>query len=199
MTVVFDEPTDATPLTPIEREGLKQHWITYRSDLNAAEQDNILKGVAWARRKKNRKVPELLNEEFAKRLHKEMFSDVWTWAGTYRLSERNIGMAAPRIPEEIRVMFGDVQFWINHQTYQHDEIAVRLHHRLVAIHPFPNGNGRHSRLIADLLTEMLGHQPFSWGSGSLASTSELRARYIDALRTADDGHEIGKLLAFART
>ena len=197
MTDVFEEAGDATPLTPSERDGLKQHWITHRGDLNIAEQENILKGVAWAKRKKSRKIPELLNEEFARRLHGEMFSGVWTWAGNYRPSERNIGIAAPRIREEIRIMFGDVLFWIDHQTYLPDEIAVRMHHRLVAIHPFPSGNGRHSRLFADLLIETLGRQPFSWGSGSLVGTSELRANYIDALRAAD-GHEVGKLLAFAR-
>ena len=197
MTDIFEEPADATPLTPAEREGLKQNWITHRRDLNAAEQDNILKGTAWVRRKRNRTASELLNEEFAKRLHREMFGDVWAWAGTYRLSERNIGILALRIPEEIRIVFGDVQYWIDHQTYPPDEIAVRLHHRLVSIHPFPNGNGRHSRLIADLLIAAQERPPFSWGGGNLTTTSELRQRYIDALRSADM-HEIGALIEFSR-
>ena len=197
MTDVFEEPADATPLTPAEREGLRQNWITHRRDLNAAEQDNILKGTAWVKRKRNRTASELLNEEFAKRLHREMFGNVWAWAGAYRLSERNIGIPALRIPEEVRAMFGDVRYWIDHQTYPPDEIAVRLHHRLVAIHPFPNGNGRHSRLIADLLIDAQERPPFSWGGGNLTTTSELRQRYINALRAADR-HEIGALIEFSR-
>lgn len=197
MTSLFVEPANATPLTPAERDGLKQHWITHRSELNAAEQNNVLKGLAWAKRKHGRSAPELLNDEFARRLHRAMFGDVWAWAGNYRLTERNIGIAALRIPEEIVVLFGDVQYWINQQTFLPDEITVRLHHRLVAIHPFPNGNGRHSRFMADLLMEILGSSPFSWGRNSFTDASELRAKYISALRAADN-HTIGPLIDFAR-
>lgn len=197
MTPLFVEPSDATPLAPAERDGLKQHWITHRGELNDAEQNNILKGLAWAKRNQGRSAPELLNDEFARRLHRAMFGDVWAWAGKYRLTERNIGIAALRIPEAVIVLFGDVQYWINQQAFLPDEIAVRLHHRLVAIHPFPNGNGRHSRFMADLLTEILGGLPFSWGENSFTDASELRANYISALRAADN-HIIGPLIDFAR-
>jgi Fic-DOC domain mobile mystery protein B len=197
MTPLFAEPADATPLAPAERDGLKQNWITHRGELNAAEQHNILKGLAWAKRKQGRSAPDLLNDEFARRLHRAMFGDVWTWAGKYRQTERNIGIAARGIPEAIIVLFGDAQYWINEQTFPPDEIAVRLHHRLVAIHPFPNGNGRHSRFMADLLIEILGGLPFSWGKNNFADASELRASYIAALRAADN-HIIGPLIFFAR-
>jgi Fic-DOC domain mobile mystery protein B len=195
---LFQEPDDATPLEPDERQGLLQSWITHRRDLNEAEQENILKGAAWARGRRNRNPRDLLNDGFARSLNKRMFGDVWKWAGTYRRTERNIGIAANRIPVDLPMMFDDVRYWTEHKAYPPDEIAVRLHHRLVAIQPFPNGNGRHARLMADLLIERLGGEPFSWGGGSLADTGELRARYVAALRAADN-HDIGPLLAFARS
>jgi len=127
-----------------------------------------------------------------------MFGDVSRWAGTFRQTERNIGIEAHRIPNDLGMMFDDVRYWVDHQAYPPDEIAVRLHHRLVAIHPFPNGNGRHARLMADLLIERLGGQPFTWGGGSLHDIGELRRQYIDALRAADN-HDIEPLIAFARS
>lgn len=198
MTDLFEEPEDATPLAPDEREDLKQSWITHQRDLNEAEQANILKGAAWVRRRRGRKVNDLLNDDFAILLHQHMFGDVWKWAGAFRQTERNIGIAAYRISVEVRSMFDDICYWVEHKSYLPDEIAVRLHHRLVAIHPFPNGNGRHARLIADLLIEKLGGRHFSWGGGSLIDIGELRAKYVAALQAAD-GHDIRPLLAFARS
>lgn len=198
MTDLFQEPDDATPLEPGERDSLLQTWITHRHDLNEAEQENIVNGAAWARRRRGLKAVDLLNDEFARTLHKRMFGDVWKWAGAYRRTERNIGTVAYRIPMEMGALFDDARYWAEHATYPPDEIAIRLHHRLVAIHPFPNGNGRHARMMADLLIERLGGEPFSWGGGSLADTGELRARYVAALQAAD-GHNIGPLLAFARS
>ena len=127
-----------------------------------------------------------------------MFGEVWKWAGAYRQTARNIGIEAHRIAFEMPMLFDDIRYWTESATYPPLEIAVRMHHRLVAIHPFPNGNGRHARLMADLLAERLGDQPFTWGGGGLADTGELRARYIAALRAAD-GHDITPLLAFARS
>jgi Fic-DOC domain mobile mystery protein B len=198
MTDLFQEPDDAPPLAPGEREGLLQSWITHRRDLNEAEQENIVKSSAWARRRRGRKAVDLLNDEFVRTLHKRMFGDVWKWAGTYRQTERNIGIASYLIPAEMAALLDDVRYWVEHCTYPPDEIAVRLHHRLVAIHPFPNGNGRHARMMADLLIERLAGEPFNWGGGSLADASDLRTRYIAALQAAD-GHDIGPLLEFARS
>ena len=183
---------------PSERDGLKQSWITTRNDLNEAEQENILKGAASARRARSRKPLDLLRDDFSLILHKRMFGDVWTWAGTYRRTKRNIGIDPMRIAAEVPMLFDDLRFWVDHQTFPADEIAVRLHHRLVAVHQFPNGNGRHARLMADLLIERLGGKSFSWGGGSLADVGQLRAAYVKALRIADD-HDIRPLLAFARS
>lgn len=192
---LFDEPDDATPLEPEEREGLLQTWITYRRDLNEAEQTNIAAGTSWAWRARRR---DLLSEEFIRRLHKRLFGDVWAWAGEFRKTERNIGIEPVRIPVELRTAFDDARYWIEHETFPPDGIAVRLHHRLVAIHPFPNGNGRTTRLMGDLVAARLGQEPFTWGRQNLTDVSETRARYIAALRAADN-HDIGPLLEFARS
>lgn len=198
MSDLFAEPDDATPLDGEEREGLLQSWITHRRDLNEAEQENILKGAAWARGRRGREPRDILDTGFALTLHKRMFGDVWGWAGTCRTTARNIGIEAYRITVEMAILFDDVRYWVENGTYEPDEAAVRLHHRLVAIHPFPNGNGRHARLMADLLIERLGGEPFSWGGDSLADVGALRAAYIAALRAAD-GHDMGPLIAFARS
>jgi Fic-DOC domain mobile mystery protein B len=192
---LFDEPDDATPLEPEEREGLLQTWITYRQELNEAEQTNIAAGTAWAWRARRR---DLLSEEFLWQLHKRLFGDVWAWAGEFRKTERNIGIEPVRIPVELRTALDDARYWIDHETFPPDEIAVRLHHRLVAIHPFPNGNGRTTRLMGDLVAARLGQEPFTWGRQNLTDVSETRARYVAALRAADN-HDIGPLLEFARS
>lgn len=198
MTDLFREPEDATPLEAEEREQLLQTWITSRADLNLAEEENIVDGAAWARRRRSRRPADMLSADFALMLHEEMFGDVWKWAGAYRTTARNIGVDAYRIETAVAQLMADVRWWVENNTWQPDEIAVRFHHRLVAIHPFPNGNGRHARLMADLLVERLGGASFSWGGGSLADTGELRRRYVEALRAADD-HDMGPLLAFARS
>ena len=192
---LFDEPADATSFEPEEREGLLQTWITYRRDLNEAEQTNIAAGTAWAWLVRRR---DLLAEKCLRQLHKLRFGDVWAWAGEFRRTERNIGIVPVRIPVELRTAFDDARYWIEHETFLPDEIAVRLHHRLVAIHPFPNGNGRTTRLMGDLVAARLGQEPFTWGRQNLTDLSETRARYIASLRAADS-HDIGPLLEFARS
>lgn len=197
MTDLFQEPDDATPLDPVLRGDLLQTWITTRADLNEAEEENIVDGAAWARRRRRGGAETLLNEDFSKSLHKQMFGDVWKWAGSYRQTELNIGIAPHLIAAEMPVMFDNARYWVENKTFPPDEIAVRLHHRLTQIHGFPNGNGRHARMMADLLIEKLGGEPFTWGSGSIHDTGTLRTTYINALRAADN-HDFGPLLAFAR-
>ncbi len=198
MTDLFQEPEDATDLSPDQRRDLRQTWITNRADLNKAEEQNILSGTIWARGRRSVNPADLLNDEFAKTLHKQMFGDVWSWAGKYRDRESNIGVKPHLISTEVPTLFSDARYWLKHETYEPDELATRIHHRLVAIHPFPNGNGRHTRLMADLLVERLGREPFSWGRGSLTEVSELRTSYVAALRAADN-HDIEPLLRFARS
>jgi Fic-DOC domain mobile mystery protein B len=192
---VFAQPDDATPLDAEEREGLLQTWITTRADLNEAEQANIDDAVAWIDRRRN---TDLLTEGFVFELHKRMFGDVWSWAGSVRKTGKNIGIDPQQIHLQLGGLLRDVKYWIEHGSFSPDEIAVRLHHGVVAIHPFPNGNGRHARLMADLLIARLGGEPFSWGGGTLRDIGTLRAEYIAALRAADN-HDFTPLLAFARS
>jgi Fic-DOC domain mobile mystery protein B len=194
MTDLFDEPNDATPLTAEEKKGLLQAHITYRWELNEAEQQNIYRAQEWALGRRR----DLLTDKFVKDLHRRMLGDVWKWAGKFRTSERNLGIKHHEVPMAVRQLLDDAKAWIEHNSYARDEIAVRFHHRLVQIHPFANGNGRHSRLMADLLVMDLGEKWFSWGRTDLQHASDVRTRYIAALRAADQ-HDIRLLLAFARS
>jgi Fic-DOC domain mobile mystery protein B len=191
---LFGALDDATPLTAEEREGLIPSDLAYRRDLNRAEQLNILQAQDWALARRR----DLLTEKFLRDLHRRMLGDVWRWAGRFRTTERNIGIRFYEVPMAVRTLCDDARVWIEHQTYSADEIAVRVHHRLVQIHPFPNGNGRHSRLVADLLVMQLGRPRFTWGRANLQDASEVRRRYIDALRAADN-HDVDPILAFARS
>jgi Fic-DOC domain mobile mystery protein B len=192
---LFAQPDDAPPLDAEEREGLAQTWITTRADLNEAEQANIDDAVAWTGRRRD---TEILTEGFVFELHKRMFGDVWSWAGSTRKTGKNIGVDPDQIHIQLGGLLRDARYWVEHRSFSADEIAVRLHHGLVAIHPFPNGNGRHARLMADLLIAQLGGEPFSWGGGILRDIGTLRAEYIGALRAADN-HDFTPLLAFARS
>lgn len=196
MTNVGGDAEDdaATPLTPEERADLIPAYITLKHELNEAEQSGISDADRWAfGRKRN-----VLSESFLVGLHRRMFKDIWRWAGRYRQSARNIGVEHWRIGVELNQLLDDVRFWVDRQSYPPDEIAVRFHHRLVLIHPFPNGNGRHARLAADLLIVSLGGARFSWGRTSLINAGETRRAYVAALRQAD-AHDIAPLLAFARS
>ncbi len=191
---LFEEPDNATPLGPEERDALLPSHITYRRELNEAEQENIYRAQNWALATRR----ELLTEKFVKDLHGRMLGDVWRWAGKFRTSERNIGIPHHEIPMALRQLLDDAKTWVKYGSYPSDEIAVRFHHRLVQIHPFPNGNGRHARLMADLLVMRLGGERFSWGSADLQNAGDVRARYIAALQAADN-HDIAPLLAFVRS
>jgi Fic-DOC domain mobile mystery protein B len=159
MTDLFRADEDATPLTPEERDGLVPTHVTLRSELNELEQQNIADADHWAFSRKR----DVLDEAFLRGLHRRMFNSVWQWAGKYRTTERNLGVPPFRIQPDLRQTVGDAQYWIDQQAYPPDELAVRFHHRLVYVHPFPNGNGRWSRLAADLLVVGQGNQRFPWG------------------------------------
>ena len=177
------EPQDdaATPLTEEERSDLILGWITLRAELNEAEQANILEAWQWASARRR----NVLDERFLRNLHQKMFGQVWRWAGQFRRTARNIGVDAYRIPAELRQLLGDCRFWIEHQSYEADEIAVRFHHRLVQIHAFPNGDGRHARMATDLLLVSIGRPGFSWGRANLIDAGQTRRQYIKALRRPD--------------
>ena len=186
----------ATPLEPDEADALVPSWVATRGDLDEVEQANIVGAIAWSR-ERDQSPKTVLTEAFLRHLHRRMFGDVWKWAGTYRHSNKNIGVEWPRIADEVGRLIGDARYWVDHEVFPADEIAIRFHHQLVQIHPFPNGNGRHARLLADILIEALGGQSFTWGDRYAADPAEHRRIYIAALQAADQG-DIEPLLAFAR-
>lgn len=196
MTVdLFPDEDGNTPLTAEERVGLIPSYITLRQELNEVEQINITEGERWAFSRPR----DILDESFLRELHRRMFSQVWKWAGDYsRENNPRIGSDSFMIPVDLRGLLGDMRYSMDNGTYSPDEIALRFHHRLTQIHPFPNGNRRFSRLAADLLIARMGEPRFTWGRTNLIETGEARRQYIDALRAAD-GHDIEPLLAFARS
>jgi len=192
----FDYPEGATPIGPDETEGLILTHITTRGELDRWEQDNIVEALIWL----DKTIPtDILNEQFIKELHWHMFANVWKWAGHFRLSDKNIGGPWYLIPTNLKNLCDDVCLWIELKEEPPDEMAIRFHHRLVLIHPFPNGNGRHARLMTDLLLEnILNCSRFTWGSENLARTGDARQRYISALRAADK-YNYEPLRKFVRT
>jgi Fic-DOC domain mobile mystery protein B len=192
----LDEPGQ-TPLTEEEKRQLRPSLST-RTQLNTVERLNIHAARLWAMRRAVLRRDDLLTDAFARELHRRMFNQVWRWAGKYRTTDRNLGWEWPRIPEGMRTLLDDARYWHEHATYPVTEIAVRLHYRMVVIHPWPNGNGRHARLLADILVAARGAPPLTWGAQlELAQPGQARTRYIAALQSADQG-DYAPLLAFAR-
>lgn len=186
-----------TPLDEDEKEGLLIPVIATRNELNEFEQLNIEDAVEWTLRR-SFKLEEIFIESFIKALHIKMYGDIWEWAGEFRKTDKNIGIDKFAISIELKKLLDDAIFWIKNKVYEPDEIAIRFKHRLVSIHCFPNGNGRHSRLVADIIIEKIyGLKVFSWGANDLVNEGDARKKYIDALRAADRGNYT-PLIEFAR-
>lgn len=194
--IKIEYPEGATPIDPDETEGLLLTHITTREELDRWELDNIAEAMGWLEKTKPKNI---LNEDFMRRLHKKMFGNVWKWAGKFRKSNKNIGGNWWQITTDLRTLCDDAKLWTELQDESPDEIAVRFHHRLVSIHPFPNGNGRHARLLTDLLLENIFDRPrFTWGSADLTRAGDTRRAYITALRAADN-LDYQLLLDFSRS
>ena len=172
--------------------------LSTKGELNEWERQNILEAYAWALAPKQIRRQDPVTEPYVRDLHLRMFDQTWKWAGTYRKTEKNIGIPHYQIRDALALLLGDVRYWLDHRSFAGDEIAIRLHHRLVLIHPFPNGNGRHARLIAAVLARKQGSPVFTWGGADTMQAGDFRRRYIQALRAADQ-NDIGPLLAFARS
>jgi Fic-DOC domain mobile mystery protein B len=196
ITLTYEE--GQTPLSEEEKDGLLITTITTKGELDEFEQLNIQQAVEWTLGKRwNAKT--ILTEAFIKQLHQKMYGHVWAWAGEFRKSDKNIGVRYFKIGPELKYLLDDTRYWLEHGTYPADEVAIRFKHRIVAIHCFANGNGRHSRLIADIISSRIFNgQVFSWGNSSLLKADDLRKQYIIALRKADQG-ELQDLVSFART
>lgn len=201
MTDIHAGSDGSTPLGPDERDGLIPTYIATRDELNAAEQANIAVAVLGLRRRRLT-TAKVLDGMFVRSLHKAMYGDVWRWAGRYRTTERNIGVEPSVIAISVRNLMDDAASWVAPDStwFDRDHAVARVHHRLVAIHPFPNGNGRHARAFVDLLMRLLGGQQFTWGAASLQGDGPNRRAYLDALRAADaDPENVDQLVRFARS
>jgi Fic-DOC domain mobile mystery protein B len=195
-------PGDATPLTGSERRGLRLPVLT-RSELNRAEAENISRAMSWLFLSQRRLRPELVTREaWLRGLHRRMYAQVWAWAGQYRTTDRNLGAPFWQVRVDMRSLEADVRAWLadtGQSRHGDDECAIRFGYRLVVIHPFPNGNGRWSRLASDALVVALGGSRFTWGGASLTEAGQQRRAYIAALHTADRTGDVGPLTAFARS
>lgn len=186
-----------TPLDEEEKEDLLINSISTRAELNEFEQKNIEDAIQWSLTRKF-KAAQILSESFIKDLHKRMYGSVWKWAGQYRKTNKNIGVDKLEISTTLRSLIDDAKYWLENSVYEPDEFAIRFKHRLVSIHCFPNGNGRHSRMIADIIIEKIYKQPvFSWGESCFSEETDIRDKYLKALRKADKGN-FDLLLKFAR-
>ena len=187
-----------TPLDEDEKESLLIKSISTRGELDEFEQQNIEDAIQWSLTRKF-KPEQILSEYFIKDLHKKMYGRVWRWASEYRKTNKNIGVDKLEISIAIRSLIDDAKYWLEHNIYEPDEFAIRFKHRLVSIHCFPNGNGRHSRIIADIIIENIYNQPvFSWGGTSISEDTDIRAQYLKAIRNADKS-DFDLLLKFARS
>ncbi|MDP2088988.1 MAG: mobile mystery protein B [Flavobacteriaceae bacterium] len=197
MGLILDYIDGQTPLSEVEKEGLLIKIITTHGELDEHEQLNIEKAVEWIMRSKFNP-DKILTEEFVKKVHRRMFGKVWKWAGKFRKSEKNIGVEWHKIGIELKYILDDTKYWITNKTYPPDEIAIRFKHRIVCIHCFPNGNGRHSRIMADIIIESIfGREIFTWNHSNMVKPDETRNKYITAIKEGDKGNII-PLIEFAR-
>jgi len=198
MGLAFEYINGQTPFEEEEKEELKIKTISTRGELDEFEQANIEKAIEWSL-KGNYTYERILSVSFIKEVHKRMFSEVWAWAGTFRKSNKNIGVDKYQIEVELTMLTEDCKYWIENSIFPDDEIAIRFKHRMVKIHPFPNGNGRHSRICADILiSKGLGKEIFTWGRQNITLQGDTRKKYLKAIYEADCGN-IKPLIEFART
>lgn len=188
----------ATPLTADDLFGLKLPATTH-GELNALEAENILDGWQWAVRSTKSRMPNMLTDTYVRELHRQMFAEVWEWAGQYRQRDTNIGVDWIQIGPRLMVALENARYWLDHETFEPEEFAIRLHHLIVQVHPFRNGNGRHSRIMADLtLVKHFMVRRLPWGGDTLGRTDPRRDGYLEAVRAAD-ANDYGPLLAFCRS
>ena len=194
---IFTTGDGNTPLSPEEQADLIPNLAT-KEELNEFERANMLVAYDWALAPRNLRRQDPFTEPYLRDLHRRMFDQTWKWAGLYRTTEKNIGVPHYQIRDALGALLGDVRYWLEHRTFPPDEIAVRFHHRLASIHPFANGNGRHARLIADVMARMQDKPVFTWGGADIVAQGDFRSRYINALQAADK-NDIEPLIAFARS
>jgi Fic-DOC domain mobile mystery protein B len=192
-----DKRDACTAINLDDTAALKPNLATQR-ELDQWEYQNILEARAWALATKRLKDTDPFSEPYIRELHRRMFNRTWRWAGKYRRRNTNLGISYTQIVEQLGQLLGNAKYWIDNKTCDLDEAAVRFHHEMVSIHPFQNGNGRHARLLADVVATKFGRDSFSWGFGNITEAGVVRESYITALKAADKG-DISELLKFARS
>ncbi|NJN41297.1 MAG: mobile mystery protein B [Flammeovirgaceae bacterium] len=198
MGLDLDYVDGQTPLEDDEKEGLLIPTIATRGELDEFEQQNIEQAIQWTLTR-NFKQQDIFSETFVREVHKRMYNQVWSWAGEFRKTNKNIGVDNWRVSTELKALLDDAIFWAEHDTYLPEELAIRFKHRLVSIHCFSNGNGRHSRLMADIIIDKIFKSPvFSWGAANISNEEDSRTAYLKALKTADNG-DYRLLMTFARS
>ncbi len=198
MGLDLEHSNGQTPLDEDEKEGLLIPTIATRQELDEFEQQNIEEAIQWVLAR-SLKVEMVLTEKFVCNLHKRMYGVVWAWAGKFRKTNKNLGIDKWQIPVALKELCDDSMFWVNNKTYSPDEIALRFKHRIVSIHCFANGNGRHSRLMADIIVNKIYNLPlFTWGAGDLAHQGDARSLYLNAVKAADNNN-FKPLIEFARS
>lgn len=187
-----------TPLDDDEKEGILIPEISTRAELDEFEQKNIEQAIQWTLQK-SFKQEDVFTEMFLRDVHRKMYGEVWSWAGEFRKTDKNIGVDKWQIGTNLKTLLDDGLIWLEKKVYGPDELAIRFKHKLVSIHCFPNGNGRHSRLIADIIIDKILKKPiFTWGSGNLVRSGDTRTKYIQGIKEADNGN-LGPLISFARS
>lgn len=198
MGLEFDDTNGMTRLDEDEKEGLLIKTISTRSELDEWEQHNIEKAILWLKRKKL-SPEQILSEKFIRELHRRMYADVWKWAGEFRNTNKNIGIDKHQVSVALKQLLDDGSYWIQNKSFPGEEIAIRIKHRIVQVHCFANGNGRHSRLLADIMMEKIFNcPPFTWGMSGIHKKDDPRSDYLIALRKADAG-DYSVLIAFAKS
>jgi Fic-DOC domain mobile mystery protein B len=198
MGLKLDYIEGQTPLDEDEKEGLLIKTISTRGELDEFEQANIQQAIEWTMKNKFTR-EEIISFDFTLLVHKKMFDEVWEWAGSKRKTNKNIGVDKFQITTELKILFEDCTYWIDNKTFNPDEIVIRFSHRLVKIHIFPNGNGRHSRLMADIMISNVFNEPvFTWGRSDLSKSGNIRKKYLNAIYKADKGL-LQPLIDFSRT
>lgn len=170
--------------------------VATNNELNELEALNIADAFAWAD-DQTWQTADFFTQHVLREIHAKMFDQVWVWAGTYRSREVNIGNCPPEeISTRLEQVLGNLSYQSENGRSAHD-VCTALHHCIAQIHPFPNGNGRHARLVARLLAQTMGleRSSLTWGSTEYADEDTRKAAYISSLRAADDG-DFGPLKSF---
>lgn len=183
--MAFEPPIPGqTPIDDVS--GLRDRSIRTQAQLNEAEAENIRKAVMrYLAARPSRRLARF-DVAWCRRLHAEMFGDVWSWAGAFRTRELNIGVPTHAIEAELHTLMEDLRAWERHGVRMLEQ-GARLHHRAVHVHPFLNGNGRWARMLANIWLKLNDEPIVEWQERIIGTESAARGEYLRAVKAADRG------------